>query len=32
VQSIDTERGDGGLSSAVRIWILTYYRNGGTAQ
>ena len=25
---IDAERGDGGLSSAVRIWLLSYYRNG----
>lgn len=25
---IDTERGDSGLSSAVRIWLLAYYRNG----
>ena len=26
VQSIDAARDDGGLSSAVRIWILDYYR------
>ncbi len=26
VQRIDAERDDGGLSSAVRIWILDYYR------
>ena len=24
---IDAERGDSGLSSAVRIWLLAYYRN-----
>ncbi len=29
VQRIDVDRDDGGLSSAVRIWILAYYRNGG---
>lgn len=28
VQRIDVDRDDGGLSSAVRIWILAYYRNG----
>ena len=26
VQQIDADRDDGGLSSAVRIWILDYYR------
>lgn len=26
VQEIDSERGDGGLSSAVRIWLLDHYR------
>ena len=26
VQSIDRERGEGGLSSAVRIWLLAYFR------
>ena len=25
---IDTERGGSGLSGAVRIWLLAYYRNG----
>lgn len=28
VQGVDASRDDGGLSSAVRIWILSYYRNG----
>ena len=28
VQSIDAGRDDSGLSSAVRIWILSYYRYG----
>lgn len=28
VQGIDAGRDDSGLSSAVRIWILSYYRNG----
>jgi predicted DNA-binding ribbon-helix-helix protein len=27
VQSVDVGRDDGGLSSAVRIWILNYFRN-----
>jgi predicted DNA-binding ribbon-helix-helix protein len=27
VQSVDVGRDDGGLSSAVRIWILDYFRN-----
>lgn len=27
VQRIDAGRGESGLSSAVRIWILAYYRN-----
>ena len=33
IARIDAERGDSGLSSAVRIWLLAYYRNasaGGT--
>ena len=30
VQDIDRERGDGGLSSAVRIWLLHYFRGGAT--
>ncbi len=28
VQEIDRERGDGGLSSAVRIWLLDHFRSG----
>ncbi len=28
VEEIDAERGAAGLSSAVRIWILDYYRRG----
>ena len=28
VQGVDVGRDDGGLSSAVRIWILNYFRNG----
>lgn len=27
VASIDSRRGDAGLSSAVRVWILDYFRN-----
>jgi len=27
IRQIDVERGDSGLSSAVRIWLLAYYRN-----
>lgn len=27
VQAIDRERGGGGLSSAVRVWLLDHYRN-----
>jgi predicted DNA-binding ribbon-helix-helix protein len=27
VKRIDTERGDAGLSSAVRVWVLDYFRN-----
>lgn len=27
IAGIDAERGTAGLSSAVRIWILNYYRN-----
>ena len=26
VQKIDAERGEAGLSSAVRLWLLEYYR------
>ena len=28
VQEIDRERGEGGLSSAVRIWLLDHFRSG----
>ena len=28
IARIDAERGDSGLSSAVRIWLLSYYRDG----
>ncbi len=28
VQEIDRGRGDGGLSSAVRIWLLDHFRSG----
>ena len=31
VQTIDRDRGEGGLSSAVRIWLLDYYRSGTRA-
>lgn len=27
IARIDAERGQGGLSSAVRVWLLEYYRN-----
>ncbi len=27
IARIDAERGTGGLSSAVRVWLLAYYRN-----
>jgi predicted DNA-binding ribbon-helix-helix protein len=27
VEEIDKQRGGAGLSSAVRVWILAYYRN-----
>lgn len=27
VAAIDSKRGDAGLSSAVRVWILDYFRN-----
>ncbi|MBX9588298.1 MAG: ribbon-helix-helix domain-containing protein [Hyphomonadaceae bacterium] len=27
IACIDAERGNGGLSSAVRVWLLAYYRN-----
>ena len=30
VQDIDRDRGEGGLSSAVRIWLLNYFRDGAT--
>ena len=29
VQAIERARGDGGLSSAVRIWLLDHYRRNG---
>lgn len=29
VARIDAGRGGAGLSSAVRVWVLDYYRNGG---
>ena len=29
VQTIDRDRDDGGLSSAVRIWLLHYYKSNG---
>lgn len=28
VEEIDATRGNSGLSSAVRVWILDYYRSG----
>lgn len=28
VQGVDASREDSGLSSAVRVWILVYYRGG----
>lgn len=28
VEEIDLKRGDTGLSSAVRVWLLDYYRSG----
>lgn len=28
VQEIDAARGASGLSSAVRVWLLDYYKNG----
>ena len=31
VQDIDRDRGEGGLSSAVRIWLLNYFRAGAAA-
>jgi predicted DNA-binding ribbon-helix-helix protein len=31
VASIDAARGDVGLSSAVRVWVLEYFRRRGTA-
>lgn len=31
VQSIDRGRGDGGLSSAVRIWLLDHFRSDARA-
>ncbi len=32
VEHIDAERGNSGLSGAVRIWILDYYRRQSTAK
>lgn len=32
IASIDQERGGSGLSSAVRVWLLDYYRNGAGAR
>jgi predicted DNA-binding ribbon-helix-helix protein len=32
VQSIDRERGDSGLSSAVRVWLLRHYQLQAAAQ
>lgn len=32
VERIDADRGSSGLSGAVRIWILDYYRCGTAAQ
>ncbi len=29
VRLIDGDRGESGLSSAVRVWILDYFRKGG---
>jgi predicted DNA-binding ribbon-helix-helix protein len=28
IARIDAERGESGLSSAVRVWLLAYYRSG----
>ncbi len=30
VAAIDAQRGASGLSSAVRVWVLDYVRNGGS--
>jgi predicted DNA-binding ribbon-helix-helix protein len=30
IANIDEERGGSGLSSAVRVWLLAYYRNNGS--
>jgi predicted DNA-binding ribbon-helix-helix protein len=27
IARVDAERGDSGLSSAIRVWLLAYYRN-----
>lgn len=32
VEDIDKQRGGAGLSSAVRVWILDYYRNRSAGQ
>lgn len=32
VQRIDAERGNAGLSGAVRVWILNYFRKGAAEQ
>jgi predicted DNA-binding ribbon-helix-helix protein len=32
VAAIDAERGAAGLSSAVRVWVLDYFRSGPTAK
>lgn len=32
VQRIDAVRGDTGLSGAVRVWVLDYYRRGSAEQ
>ena len=31
IARIDARRGGGGLSSAVRVWLLGYFRSGGSA-
>jgi predicted DNA-binding ribbon-helix-helix protein len=32
IAHIDDGRGGSGLSSAVRVWLLAYYRNGATTR
>jgi len=32
VAAIDKERGGSGLSSAVRVWVLDYFRGGASAE